>query len=179
MIYRSRSISLAIFACALIVACVSASAAKAQTAVSPHEGKNTMTSAYDLSKEVKVEGAIEKIDGFGPNGPIGTHILIQTATGTVDAHLGFGPAAAPKYLGISIGEKVTVIGMVQTVGNSDVLMARILTTPFRIVVLRNEHGIPVRGSIHRIVRPGTWYSMNANGPDSHAQGAWEAQRGGL
>lgn len=179
MIQRSRSISLAIFVCALVVAGVSASAAKAQASVSPRESKNTMVPAYDLSKEVKVEGTIEKIDGFGLNGPIGTHILIQTATGTVDAHLGFGAAAAPKYLGISVGEKVTVIGMMQTVESSDVLMARILTTPFRIVVLRNEHGIPVRGAIHRNLQPGTWYSMNANGPDSQSQGALEAQRGGL
>src|SRR5690348_15731648 len=131
MIHRSRSISLAILACALIVAGLSASAARPQTVVSRHESKNTMVPAYDLSKEVKVEGTIEKIDGFGLNGPIGTHIQIQTATGTVDAHLGFGPAAAPKYLGISVGEKVAVIGMMQTVGSSEVLMARILTTPFR------------------------------------------------
>lgn len=138
-----------------------------------------MVPSYDLSKEVKVEGTIEKIDGFGSNGPVGTHILIQTAAGTVDAHLGFGAVANPKYLGISIGQKVAVIGMMQTVGSSDVLMARILTTPSRIIVLRNEHGIPVRGAIHRSVRPGTWYSMNAGAPDSHANWALEAQRGGL
>lgn len=179
MIQGGRSISLAIFACALIVAGASASAARAQEAASTHGTKNTMVSAYDLSKEVKVEGTIEKIDGFGPNGPIGTHILIQTATGTVDAHLGFGAAANPQYLGISVGQKVAVVGMMQTVGNSAVLMARILTTPSRIVVLRNEHGIPVRGAIHRNLQPGTWYSVNAAGRYSHSSWALAAQRGGL
>jgi len=107
--------------------------------------RNTMVPAYDLTKEVKVQGTIEKIDGFGTSGPIGTHILIQTAAGAVDAHLGFGSASNPKQLGIAVGQSVSVIGMMETVGNSNVLMARILTTPSRIVVLRNEHGVPIRG----------------------------------
>lgn len=175
-----RSPSLALFASALMFVVVSAAPTHAQTADSSHSTKNTMLPSYDLSKEVKVQGTIEKIDGFGARGPIGTHILIQTATGTVDAHLGFGSAAGPRRLGITVGETVSVIGMMETVGNSSVLLARILTTPSRIFVLRNEHGIPIRGTIHGSVRPGTWYSINSSGgPDFDASFAPEAQCGGL
>jgi hypothetical protein len=131
------------FALSTLALClVGVAPAKAQA---PEATRNTMVPAYDLTKEVKVQGTIEKIDGFGTNGPIGTHILIQTAAGTVDAHLGYGSASNPKQLGIAVGQSVSVIGMMETVGNSNVLMARILTTPSRIFVLRNEHGVPIRG----------------------------------
>jgi hypothetical protein len=179
MIQRCRrGVLVALFAAALTLSGMFAAPLKAQTA-SSHPTTNTMVPAYDLSKEVKVEGTIEKIDGFGTSGPIGTHILIETAAGSVDAHLGFGSAVSAKRLGISVGQNVTVIGMMETVGNSSVLMARILTTPSHIFVLRNEHGIPIRGITHANARPPSWYSMNSRGPDSAADLAPEAPHGGL
>jgi hypothetical protein len=119
---------------------------------------NTMVSVYDVAKEIKVQGTIEKIDGFGTAGPIGTHILIQTASGTVDAHLGFGAAARPKRLGIAPGQNVTVIGMMEAVGSANVLMARILTTQNHIFVLRNEHGVPIRAVPHGSGHTKTFFS---------------------
>lgn len=130
---------------------------QAQTA-SSRTKTNTMVPVYDIAKEVKVQGTIAKMDGFGASGPIGTHILIQTAAGLVDAHLGFGPASSPKHLGLFVGQSVTVIGMMETAGNSSVLMVRILTTPSHIFVLRNEHGLPIRGTLHGSARPGTLYT---------------------
>lgn len=131
---------------------------------------NTMVPAYDLTKEVRVQGTIAKIDGFGANGPIGTHILIQTTAGGVDAHLGFGSASSPKQLGIAVGQSVTVVGMMETIGGADVLLARILTTPSRIVVLRNEHGIPIRGVPRRDGRTKTVFSYAI--PGTTVQTGW-------
>lgn len=131
----------------LALAFITAAPAKAQTAASStgDARTNTMLPVYDVAKEVKIQGTIQKIDNFGTNGPAGTHILMQTAQGVVDAHLGFGAASKPQYLGIAQGQSVTVTGMMEDVGGTNVLMARILTTPNHIFVLRNEHGIPVRG----------------------------------
>jgi hypothetical protein len=102
--------------------------------------------AYDLAKEIQVQGTIEGIEAAGRNLPIGTHILIQTAQGVVDAHLGNGRVASPSYLGLSTGASVTVLGMIESAGGNDILLARILTTPDHIFILRNQHGIPVRGT---------------------------------
>lgn len=100
---------------------------------------------YDITKEVRIEGTIQKIDADSVNAPIGTHVLIQTAQGVVDAHLGSGPAARPRYLGIGEGDQVALVGMMQKVDGTKVLLARLLTTSDHIFVLRNEHGIPARG----------------------------------
>ena len=99
---------------------------------------------YDLTKEIKVQGTIQKIETSEASGPIGTHILIQTTSGVVDAHLGFSSATTPANLGISEGQSVTVIGMTQDVAGNSVLLARVLTTSSRVFVLRSERGIPVR-----------------------------------
>ncbi len=130
----------------LMLAFIAVAPAKAQTAAGSAGDvrTNTMVPVYDVTKEVKVQGTIQKIDGFGTSGPIGTHIMVQTAQGVVDAHLGFGAASKPEYLGIAEGQSVTLTGMMQTFGDTNVLMARILTTSNHIFVLRNEHGIPVR-----------------------------------
>ena len=142
----SRSLKLFITVLLSVTTWVAAGPAKAQTAQSAPSGArtNTMLPAYDVTKEVKIQGTIQKIDGFGVSGPVGTHILLETSAGVVDAHLGFGAASNPKYLGIAPGQSVTVTGMMGTIGTTNVLMARILTTPNHIFVLRNEHGIPVR-----------------------------------
>lgn len=141
---QKSQVSAALFIAAAALA--GAGPMNAQVDASPQTSSktNTMVPAYDLTKEVKIQGTIQKIDGFGTSGPIGTHILLQTPSGTVDAHLGFGAASSPKYLGIAAGQSVTVTGMMETVGSTQVLMARILTTANHIFVLRNEHGIPVR-----------------------------------
>jgi|GEM_PF-1416007 len=149
--------SLPFFIVATAVLLVGAGVAQAQTR-SSRSKTNTMVPVYDMAKEVKVQGTIAKIDGFGASGPIGTHILIQTADGLVDAHLGFGPASSPKQLGLFVGQSVAVVGMMETVGNTSVLMARILTTPSHIFVLRNEHGLPIRGTLRGSARPGTLYT---------------------
>lgn len=100
---------------------------------------------YDMSKEIKIEGTIQKIETEGAGAPIGTHVLIQTAQGIVDAHLGSGAAASPSYLGIGAGDEVALVGMMQKLEGSKVLLARLLTTSDHIFVLRNERGIPARG----------------------------------
>jgi hypothetical protein len=127
------------------------SAAVRQAHATTRDEAASFVPVYDVTQEIKVRGTIRKIDAFGVSGPAGTHILIDTITGIVDAHLGFGAESNPTYLRIAPGQNVTVVGMMQTAGARKVLIARILTTSNRIFVLRNEHGIPVRAIPRRSV----------------------------
>jgi len=130
---------------------------------------NTLLPAYDVSKEVKIQGTIEKIDTTGANGLAGTQIFVQTANGVVDAHLGFGAASKPSYLGIWQGQSVTLTGMMQTLGSNNVLLARILTTSNHIFVLRNEHGIPVRTIPHSSGQKGPVFNSGLGKPANQGQ----------
>jgi|HubBroStandDraft_6_1064221.scaffolds.fasta_scaffold00680_12 hypothetical protein len=141
---RNWKLSLFALAAGVIFILPAHGQASSPAAASSTQAKAVKT-GYDLAKEVKIEGVIEKIDATESSVPMGTHIQVQTPQGLVDAHLGFGAAAKPGRLGISEGQTVTVVGMMESVGNNEVLLARLLTTPNQIFVLRNEHGIPVRG----------------------------------
>jgi hypothetical protein len=105
--------------------------------------------AYDLNKEVKIDGTIDKIETNSSAGPIGTHVLVISAQGVVDVHLGASMAVSAKNLGLTVGESIHVTGMMASVGGNPVLLARILTTPNHIYMLRNEHGAPIRSLMPR------------------------------
>jgi hypothetical protein len=100
--------------------------------------------AYDLTKEIKVRGTIAKIEVGGTRSRIRTQVLIQSTRGIVNVQLGYGPAVNLGYLGISTGQAVQVTGMMEKVGSSTILLARVLTTKDRISLLRNECGMPIR-----------------------------------
>lgn len=105
--------------------------------------------AYDLNKEIKVDGTIDKIETNTSAGPIGTHLLVISAQGMVDVHLGASMAVTAKNLGLSVGENIHVTGMMANVNGNSVLLARILTTSNHIYMLRNEHGAPIRSLMPR------------------------------
>jgi len=102
---------------------------------------------YDLSKEIKIQGTIQQIDTSNDRVPIGTHVLLQTSSGVVDAHLGPLNKASLGALNLSVGESLTLTGMNESTSSGTVFLARILTTPSRVVILRNERGFPVRSLV--------------------------------
>lgn len=104
---------------------------------------------YDISKETRVQGTIQSVDSSGSHLPVGTHILVQTSDGVVDAHLGPLNKASLDALNLNAGESVTLTGMDQALPGGNVFMVRILTTPSRVVILRNERGYPVRSLLPR------------------------------
>jgi hypothetical protein len=104
---------------------------------------------YSVAKEIKIQGTIQSIE-ISNNGALrGTHAQIATAQGIVDAHLGVSPSVNARTLDLSTGETVEIVGMMTKDDGNGVLLVRILTTPDRIIILRSEQGIPIRGIISR------------------------------
>ena len=110
---------------------------------------NVSAPVYDITKEIKVQGTVYEIESPASTSGIGLRIQVQSSDGTVEVHLGGSPSLTPDAYGLTLGQKVTVMGMMAKVGGSSMLLARILTTPTRIFILRNEHGIPIRTSMPR------------------------------
>jgi hypothetical protein len=137
------------FAAAMAVVLFSTPGAKAQSAASSAatvSATNQVFPAriYNVSKEIKVQGTIQSIQASTSGVLSGTHVQIETTNGVVDAHLSVTPNVNAKTLDLSTGETIEVTGMMATEGGSNVLLARILTTPSRIFILRNERGVPIR-----------------------------------
>ena len=126
----------AIFSIAISLAALAPSAL-AQAA------QDQLAPVYNASKETKIQGTIQQIETVKA-GLAGTHLMILTQNGTVDAHLGAGPAADAKRLGLLLGQSVEIIGMAATMAGSNVFLARTLVVDSRTITLRNAQGIPVR-----------------------------------
>jgi hypothetical protein len=132
-----------VFVCGLIASLLPLSA-NGQTAASSAQLSSPI---YDLNKEIKFQGTIDKIQSSTSGGPMGTHLLVLTRQGMVDVHLGASAAVSAKNLGLSVGESIDVTGMMAT--------ARILTTSNHIYMLRNERGVPIRSLTPRAASSST------------------------
>jgi hypothetical protein len=151
MMMRYR-LSDAIFLAGLAAAFVFAPHASAQATTSGAVSAVSRPLAertYRVAKEIKIQGTIQSIEQTGSGALRGMHAQIATEQGLVDAHLGVSPNVNAKTLDLSTGDAVEITGMMAKEGGSSVLLARILTTPDRIFILRSEQGVPIRGVVSR------------------------------
>jgi hypothetical protein len=144
---RKSSVGSALVVCLLVVLSARGQSRTAPTTApaSPSE----ISPVYDLEKEIKIQGKIQKIEMVLGPGVLGTHLQLQTAQGVVDVHLGSGAVASSKTLGLVTGQSVSLTGMMAEVDGAPVFFARVLTTSNRIFILRNERGLPARAIVPR------------------------------
>lgn len=126
----------------------------AHSATAANSQSNAAMTAYDLSKEIVVQGNIQKIDTVGDRAPMGAHLLVKTSTGVVDAHLGALNAASLKLLGLYNGEAVSLTGITQTENGNSILLVRILNVAGHDFALRTKHGFPVKTLVPRATSMG-------------------------
>jgi hypothetical protein len=97
--------------------------------------------AYDASKEVTISGTVHGISAHSDSGkPSGAHLMISTAHGLVDAHLGSFALQGSRAVSLNRGEQVRVAGVMTTVKGAPMLLARTIQTSTKTFVIRNEHG---------------------------------------
>jgi hypothetical protein len=140
-----------LFTGVLAVALFAPFSVRAQSAGSSAAGSGpvTISPAYELAREISIHGSIQKIETVTAGGILGTHVRLLTAQGLIDAHLGSGAVASAKTLGLTIGQTVSLTGMMVESNGDDVLLARVLSTSNHIFILRNEHGLPARAIVPR------------------------------
>ncbi len=100
---------------------------------------------YDSAHEVTVQGNIENVvTGTTWGGPLGTHLVVATPRGPVDAHLGPFATKGPNALNLHAGEAVQMVGAMAMIEGKEVLLARTLTVGGQTRVIRNERGFLVQ-----------------------------------
>jgi hypothetical protein len=132
-----------------LLAVIPAHAQSARLSTAAPLASSEFSPVYDLSKEIIIQGTIQKIETVTSPGLLGNHLQLQTPQGVVDAHLGAGAVANNKTLGLTIGQSVRITGMLADIGGASVFLARVLTTSNHIYILRNERGLPARAIMPR------------------------------
>jgi hypothetical protein len=100
--------------------------------------------SYDVTQEITLGGTVSDVLVKPASGMItGPHLLLATVSGAVDTSLGRWALQGKDALKLSIGQPVEVTGVMKTVRDRRVLLARTVKVGGKIYVMRNRHGIPV------------------------------------
>ncbi|MFY9752809.1 MAG: hypothetical protein WAJ92_09225 [Candidatus Acidiferrales bacterium] len=134
---------------ALVFGLVAVVPARAQNSQPQAKRVSAKSAAYNVADEITIQGTIEKIAPASDVQPAGTRLLISTLSGIVNVDLGALNAPSLKALDLSVGDSIELTGIQRSGGASAVFLARLLTTSSRVVILRNEHGLPIRSVMPR------------------------------
>jgi hypothetical protein len=115
-------------------------AAQAQRSRSGNALKSN-SSVYDLNREQSVQGTVVKFVEKSDVAPLGAHVLVQTATGQVDVHLGDSRFLKQNNFTLVAGSSVRVIGVTSTV-SPNVFLARLVQVGTNVLAVRSTTGIP-------------------------------------
>jgi hypothetical protein len=101
-------------------------------------------SKYDVTKEVTVEGTVQSlIKRSAPGTMLGAHLMVSTARGEVDAHIGNYIAEGRFATPFASGQAVKLTGVMIEVNHQNVFVVRTLETDGRTITVRNERGFLV------------------------------------
>jgi hypothetical protein len=100
--------------------------------------------SYDVNKEVTLTGTVSTVlTKPSPGMIMGSHLLLTTPSGTVDATLGMFGLLGTGALSVNAGQQIEVTGVMKTIKNMQVFLARTVRVGDRVYTIRNEHGFPV------------------------------------
>jgi hypothetical protein len=103
-----------------------------------------MASKYDVAKEVTVEGTIQSlVRKPAPGAIMGAHLMVSTAHGTVDAHIGNYLVVGKYAVPLPAGQSVKLVGKMTTFNHQNVLLVSTMETGSSTIRVRSEHGFLV------------------------------------
>jgi hypothetical protein len=121
---------------ALSLSLVLCFSARAQQAKQP----DLRLQSYDLSREGSLLGTVVKYDTASTVPPLGTHVLVQTASGQVDVHLGNPRVLQANHFELKPGDSVRIVGESMALGDTTFFAARIVQKGTQAVAVRNTKG---------------------------------------
>ncbi|MGB8521570.1 MAG: hypothetical protein WCD43_01270 [Candidatus Acidiferrales bacterium] len=98
---------------------------------------------YDSTKEVTLSGTVTSVVKSATREMKmmgGSHLVVETKSGTIDASLGKFAMRGEGALDVTPGQKVQVTGVMKTVNDKQVLLTRVVQTNGHTFTIRNEHG---------------------------------------
>lgn len=107
---------------------------------------STRAPAYNLARESTVVGTVTKFTASSEAPPIGAHVLLATAAGPVDVHLGDARFLKLNNLTITEGATLRVLGQNATSAGRSIFLARVVQQGTQALRVRSNNGIPFSGA---------------------------------
>jgi len=100
---------------------------------------------YDVTREVTLSGTISNVLPKPSRGMVmGSHLLIATSSGTVDASLGRFAMSGKTPLAVAAGQSIEVTGVMKTMNQRQVFVVRVARTNGATYTIRTQHGLAIR-----------------------------------
>ena len=109
------------------------------------EGRNH--ALYVASKEVSLQGTVASFTENSMQFPPGAHVVVQTSSGLVDAHLGDARLLKRNNMEISQGASVRIIGESVTMPQGTFFLARLIQQGTQVVAVRSMQGFPLSPAV--------------------------------
>lgn len=99
--------------------------------------------SYELSRELSVLGTVIKYEPASSVAPIGPHLLLQTASGRLEVHLGNARLLQTSHFDLNPGDNVRIVGESLAFGDGTFFAARIIQKGTEALAVRNAKGFPL------------------------------------
>ena len=130
--------------CALALLCLISLARPVQAQTMPPATTPAGPFSYDVSQEVTLNGTVSGVLAKQSPGMVaGSHLLLTTLSGPVDISLGTFAFRGNNALSVTPGQQVEVVGVMKTLKEKPVFLARVVKVGDHLYEIRNEHGITI------------------------------------
>jgi hypothetical protein len=100
--------------------------------------------SYDVQSEVTLQGTTSSVlQKPAPGMVFGAHVWLTTASGAVDVSLGRFGLRGKGAVPVEAGKQMEVTGVMKTIKDHQVFLARTVKVEGGIYQIRNEHGIEI------------------------------------
>ena len=99
---------------------------------------------YDPGKEIKLTGTVASLlSGTRPGMNLSSHFVLTTLSGSVDVSLGRWGFRGKDAPSLTVGQQVELLGVMRTLNNRTVFLARTLNAGGKTYTILNERGVPI------------------------------------
>ncbi len=109
--------------------------------------------AYNTTQETMIEGTVLSYSPETATPPMGAHALLQTASGTMDVHLGAASYLLASHFSLAKGDSVKVVGVNSATRQGSVFLARLIQKGGQSLALRTTKGAPLSRAGARALSP--------------------------
>ncbi len=99
--------------------------------------------AYDATRETVIEGTVLSYSAEAATPPLGAHLILQTANGPVDLHLGGASYLQANHFSLAKGDSVRVVGVSSATRQGSIFLVRVIQKGGQFLILRTAKGAPL------------------------------------
>jgi hypothetical protein len=100
--------------------------------------------SYGVAEEVTLTGTVSSVVmKAAPGMIVGSHLLLATPSGPVDASLGRFGLQGAGAASVAVGQQIEATGIMKTIKNKTFFLVRTLKVGGEVYTIRSKHGFPV------------------------------------